>query len=472
MRNFVLILPLVFAGFTPALVAQNQNTQVQELLKRMDTMQNQLNQRDVREKNLQNRVDQLEGQLHQQNQVSLAKIEQLQGQIATTDQPSGLANAIQTLSNQTAGVAIQQNSNTLQNAINFGGYFDTEFRDDHTKDSTEFDQHRLVLAFSGTILKNAISYVTEIEFEGGGAGASYLTDNEVVVEFAHLNFNFDRAFNIKVGALLVPFGRYNVNHDSPLRDLTDRPLVNRRLIPTTWSAAGIGVYGAWDMFGILFDYDIVLNNGLDEDFSTTAGGGFRGNRNSLRADNNDNKMVIGRLGIRPDLGFFDSVNLGLSFGFGKYDDLNEQDITMFAFDWTIKRGDFELIGEYALFDLDRSAREVALGAPSGGEGYYVQLNYHFFPESWRGTNRFFTAESTFTLVFRVGNVDTDDSADGIDRDTRGVAFRDDIMRYTVGLNFRPIEKSVLKIEYQFWTETSGIEDADNDRFVISFATYF
>lgn len=360
-----------------------------------------------------------------------------------------------------------------QSAVDLGGYFDLEFRDDQANDRTTFDQHRLILQVGSTIVPNAISFRSEIEFEGGGADASFLSGNEILVEFGELHFNFDRAFNLKFGALLVPFGRFNYLHDSPIRDLTDRPLVNRRIIPTTWTDAGVGAYGAFDVGDFLtVDYNVILSNGLDDDFSSTLGSGFRGNRNSFRADNNDNKMLIGRLGLTPDLEFLDYVNFGFSYGFGKYDDRDRRSIDILALDWTIKWGPLEFIGEYAYFDLERGMDEVALGAPGGADGYYLQLNYHFFPESWVGASRLFTEESTFTLIFRYGTIDTDDSAVGIDRTARGGSFRDDLQRLTFGINFRPVEKTVFKLEYQWFPERDGIDDVANDRLVFSVASYF
>ncbi|MCA9322856.1 MAG: hypothetical protein KDB53_19100, partial [Planctomycetes bacterium] len=220
------------------------------------------------------------------------------------------------------------------------------------------------------------------------------------------------------------------------------------------------------------DYDIVATNGLDDDFSGTRGGGFRDARNSFRADNNDSKSVIGRIGLQPRLGILDAAEFGFSFGFSQYDDNDDRCMDLFGFDWFLRKGPFELKGEYAVFDLERGPAEIASGIPGGAEGYYVELAFHFFPESWRNTSRFFTDESTFTLVARYGTIDTDDSARGIDRMSRGDAFRDDLQRLAVGLNFRPIEKTVIRFEYQFFFEDGGIADADNDRFVISFATYF
>ncbi len=463
MRQILVSTSLILLSSCAVLSGQDQSRDFQLLKNRVDKMQTRLEKSDVREKRLKNRVETLEAELQEQRQSSAVRIEQLESQVGAETTSNELDEVIASLQDF-------QVSSAAKSALAIGGYFDVSFRNDEAKRKTTFEQQRLVLNFSGDILKDLISFKSEIELEGGGFGASFLSNSYVLVEYGELHFHIDRAFNVKAGALLVPFGRFNTLHDAPLRDLTDRPLVSRFIIPSTWTDSGFGIYGAWEMFGVGFDYDVILSNGLDDDFSTTLGGAFRGSRNSLRVDNNDSKMFIGRFGIRPEFEFLDVSYFGLSFGWGKYDDQNDQAMNMFAFDWTVKKGDFELIGEYALFNLDRSPREVALGAPSGAEGFYAQVNYHFFPESWRGATKFFTEESTFTFVVRVGNMDTDDSSTGIDRTTRGDGFRDDTWRYTVGLNFRPIEKTVIKIEYQFWLEPSGISDADNDRFVISFAT--
>lgn len=437
-------LALLIATAAPT-KAQNVNDRLARMEKELSALRQDVAVRVERESVLQSRIDQLEGQVGIHAESLSDAIESLDGIGASGEAAS---------------------------ALSVGGYFDIEFRSDDTKDNNTFDQHRFILKFDGDI-NDWISFRSEIEIEGGGADASFLTGNEIVVEYGELHFHFDDAINLKAGALLVPFGRFNALHDSPLRDLTDRPLVDRRIVPTTWTDAGVGLYGAFDL-GEAFrvDYDVVLINGLDDGFSGTPGGGMRGARNSFRSDNNDNKMVIGRVGLTPDLAFLDALNLGVSFGWGKYDAADRQAISMFGLDWTAKKGPFEVIGEWAMLDLERGAAEKAAGVPGGASGWYIQGNFHFFPESWRGTSSFFGDESTFTLVARYGTMDTDDSATGIDRAARGDAFRDDAQRLTAGINFRPIEKTVLKLEYQWWFEADGIADANNDRFVMSFATFF
>ncbi|MEZ6196141.1 MAG: hypothetical protein R3F20_10520 [Planctomycetota bacterium] len=472
-RSLILSLVLTAAAFglafAPSLHAQEGGAGVAAEVRRLDA---ELRARAAREDELMRRLAKVERTMAEEGARKDAEIAALRGELGR----GALEGRIEAIQAELAAGTIDLAGGAREERdllpLRFGGYFDLEFRHDEASDDTTFDQHRLILQIEAEILPRRISFRTEIEIEGGGT-ADFLSDNEIAVEYAELRFHLDRAFNLKFGALLIPFGRFNLLHDSPLRDLTDRPLVDRRIIPTTWTDAGVGAYGAFDLGdAVTLDYDIVVVNGLDGDFSSTAGGGFRDARGSFREDVNDDKMIVGRLGVTPHLGFLDHASIGLSFGFGRYDEGDDRSMRMFALDWTFREGPFEFIGEYACVDLERGAAEVAAGVPGGASGYYLQLNYHFFVDSWVGTTPFFTEESTFTLVVRYGTIDTDDSALGIDRDSRGAGFRDDLRRVTFGINFRPVEKTVIKLEYQWFPEFDGIDEVGNDRIVLSVASYF
>ena len=70
----------------------------------------------------------------------------------------------------------------------------------------------------------------------------------------------------------------------------------------------------------------------------------------------------------------------------------------------------------------------------------------------------FCPNSTFTLVGRWGQVDLDGNR---------------MKRATVGLNFRPIESVVFKVDYQFNNGTgTAPASADDDAFVLSLASFF
>ena len=361
--------------------------------------------------------------------------------------------------------------------VTLGGYFTLQYRDEEGVNST-FDAVRLVPQISSEISED-LSFSTEIEFEHGGI-ADFLDDGEITIEYAEVRWAIDPAFTPKAGVLLIPFNRFNLVHDDPLNELNDRPFAARHVVPSAFGQPGLGAEGAiaWEG-GIPINYDLVLSNGFDEEFTTNDGS--REARASFEADNNQGKAIFARVGLVPPLPFLDASDLGASFHTGKYDDEGDRQAVGYGFDWLLRKGPVDLLGEWAVIDLERKSGDGppaldlngngVLGdvagefdLPRGLHGIYAQGNFHFFPESWRG-HRPFTDESEFTLAVRY------DSADLNDR-VVGATPRDDRDAWTVGLNFRPVRKTAIKVSYQ-WVETpfDGPDDAGNI-FVFGLSTYF
>ncbi|MFQ5845307.1 MAG: hypothetical protein ACE5JG_10015, partial [Planctomycetota bacterium] len=182
----------------------------------------------------------------------------------------------------------------LGGRVRLGGYFSFEARDDGDGRNFQFDQHRLVLKVSSDIYEDVITFETEIEIEGGGADVDFLTGNEILVEYAELHFQIaEDALTLKLGALLIPWGLFNQIHDDPLNDLTDRPVVSRRLGLVAFDQPGIGAEGTFEPFdGIFLDYDVVVVQGFDDDITTNDGA--RNARQSFREDNNNGKQLFYR----------------------------------------------------------------------------------------------------------------------------------------------------------------------------------
>ena len=87
-----------------------------------------------------------------------------------------------------------------------------------------------------------MKFASELEIEHGIRGAG---ENEISLEFAHIDYLVNEPFNIRAGIVLIPIGKFNLLHDSPLNDLTDRPLVSQFVIPSTMSETGAGFYGTF-----------------------------------------------------------------------------------------------------------------------------------------------------------------------------------------------------------------------------------
>jgi hypothetical protein len=196
---------------------------------------------------------------------------------------------------------------------------------------------------------------------------------------------------------------------------------------------------------------------------------------------------VGRLAFSPILG----IEVAGSGFHGHYKPsagaVEAGRISIFALDWTLQRGPFEIIGESAWSRISNNNATGVAGSPigpAGMQGYYIQGNYHFMPEflkKWAPSH--FTDASTFTAVVRWEQVDTD-TDDRTKANTAG--NRRELERLTLGLNFRPIEDTVFKFDWQFNTQqnakglipatggfsTDGSTPISGNGFLIQAATYF
>ena len=152
---------------------------------------------------------------------------------------------------------------------------------------------------------------------------------------------------------------------------------------------------------------------------------------------------------------------------GDYDDGNGQQKTITGFDVDLDyvRGPFELLAEYAYFDPDDGVNAKLEAMPDELYGYYVQANYHFWPAALNDT--FLTrgfANPTMTFAMRYGMAHIgDDGDDGSTNDPDNEEHR-----WTLGINYRPVEAWVFKLEYLFNdTDNEELEFGDADGLTFS-----
>lgn len=358
--------------------------------------------------------------------------------------------------------------------VHIGGYIDLEFLGVEESNSDTFDQHRLV-PFIYADVSDAIKVATEIEIEHGG---------ELGVEFAHVDWWMKDSFNFRAGIILDPLGKFNLVHDAPFQDLTLRPLVSEFILGTVLREPGVGFFGTIDADPWKIDYELYLTNGfkgLSKTGTTVISktSGLRSARphttalgTSAYRDFNDNKAVVGRVGLSPFLG----LEVGLSMHKGTYDERSDNDLTITVVDLTLSGGSLhqklfgggegtlrdvlfaiEIVGEFARATLQRDALAEAAGVPEDLSGNYIEIRYHFMFDALRKMIPGASDESTFTFVVRRDALDLD----GAKRDGT-----------TVGLNFRPREQTVVKLEWSKRGESGDAADVDDDRYTFSVATYF
>jgi len=384
-----------------------------------------------------------------------------------------------------------------------GGYMDIQYRS-QSKGSIEngygggtngFDQQRFVPFIYADITEH-VKFASELEIEHGIRGTS---DNEISLEFAFIDYLVNEPVNIRAGIVLIPIGKFNLLHDSPLNDLTDRPLVSQLLIPTTMSETGAGFYGTfYPGRTSKLDYELYVTTGpcgYNDDGSPRVNEA-NGTRNSRQRkcpsddglDINNGKAVSGRVAFSPMLG----VEVAGSSYYGNASFMgNYNPLSITAIDWTLQRGPFELIGEAAWAYARGNSRAIqgnqigfapgslltGIGGNSGPgippqrmSGFYIQGNYHFMPAflTKLSPSRFGEG-STFTAVIRDDRVNTN-----LD-DTNGTGGFGNLEQISFGLNYRPIEDAVFKISYQYQPmafNANTDQRIHDSALVISAATYF
>jgi hypothetical protein len=335
-----------------------------------------------------------------------------------------------------------------------GGYGEFSFAKYPGQDST-FDPRRFVV-FLYSPLTQRISVATEVEWEHGGTpikqdGQAGLGD--VRLEFSVLDFKLWDALTLRAGVLLMPLGRLNVNHDAPSLELTDRPLVDTYIIPSTWSELGAGLTGRVNTGPVLLSYELYVVNGLDS--AIADGPGLRNARGSYLQDNNSDKAVTGRISAyyyKPHGRFSPNFELGLSGYSGEYDRSHHR-VNLLAADLLLRNAYLELAGEYARAFIDSGfdddyALSSRLPVPSAMQGFYLELRgrlpLRLLLPSLR-TLPLWLGEASLLLTLRYEEIDTD----------LAVTNLNDRRRLSVGLNLRLSAAFVFKHELQFTVNDAG-----------------
>lgn len=322
----------------------------------------------------------------------------------------------------------------LVNRTRLGGYVDLEFYDFNGQDSF-FDNHHLNLQVS-SYLHDRLFVFGEVEIEHGGEA--------VRIEQGYLDFELTDWLTFRGGVFLQPLGRMNAMHDSDQRDLTLRPLTETLIVPTTWSDLGVGARGSFFFGPVTLNYEVYVSQGIKDEAFTVAEG-LHDSGENLAPDNNHDKAASARAEL---VAFDGKLTFGLAGYEGNYDSKNRKRLFVYSTDLTIAiplakpggwiSGPLEFRIEAARFHAQPGLNADGDEVPHRGIGAYAQVSFHFFPpflrESFLGLG---FENPTFTLVGLWDAVEID-APDGPHNNHQ--------RRLSLGLNFRPIEQVVFKVE--------------------------
>jgi hypothetical protein len=348
--------------------------------------------------------------------------------------------------------------------ITLGGY--TEFTyTDRTTQTPRFNQLKTVAEISAKVDERINVYIEAEDENGGVIAGPEETQGEFEIEQAYLDYTIDKAVNFRAGVSLVPVGRYNLYHEGWLNNMTDRPLVDRRIIPTTWYEEGVGFYGTPidnDSLGLTYEaylYNPAAGNGVDPI------SGFRDIHNENKFPTSAQHSAAARLAFEPARSFpkvADMFEVGVSGYVSGYDGFKGTNadgdtvsfpggrLYMTAADVTWERKNVGFHGEAAY--AHTGAGENETGKQQSAWGYYAEGYYKFWPKFLTCTPFGKFKDPKLVAALRYDYVDLNTQA----------AATPSIQRVTATIGYRPLPRTVIKFDYQFDWLGSGIAGQDYD----------
>lgn len=423
-----------------------------------------------------------------------------------------------------AGDKLVEASRAVLDRVKVGGYGSMRFEgSDLAEQKHSFVFRRFVLTADADIAPRLkanfeleferfrkLELEKEMEGEQGGLRSEFAVEgsnkSEIALEQMYLQYEIADWLKLRAGGLLVPVGRFNLNHDDNRWDLPRRSLIDRGVpvLPSTaaWDEVGLGFTGDVELpEEMMAAYQVYVMNGVALDSEVELIGQTRDPKRDKLAyeakispstggfagDVKDAKAIAGRIALSPALGH----EIAGSWYYGQYtpDFLGKEDLWTLGLDGRSEVGPFEIEAE-GLFTRFEGTKTVARGLASVARdsaaetasadapdletevefelaglarnkyGYWIDLRYRFWPEVLNETFLGATfANPRFVAVLRgeqawlEGLVEEVGFENGALSDFRTQDRRVD--RITTGLAYRPVPLVAFQLAYEFTQTNRG-----------------
>ena len=469
---------------------------------------------------LQKQIDEMKQEKQRQDQ-KLREVE-----AAQAAQQEDLTRETATLREQTRRV-----SSELLDRVRIGGYGSVRFEANNLKEQrNSFTFRRFVLTADAKPADPMRVYM-ELEFERftsielargqqvtqGGLKVTQEHEGEGEISFEQAWFQYDLYdwLKFRTGQVLVPLGRFNINHDDNRWNIARRSLVDRGVpvlpVQAAWPELGAGFLGDIPVgrWGKLAYQAYVVNGvSLDASVATIAQARphdtqkleleaeFKPSRGTAKLDSKDSKAVATRVAWSPLPG----QEIAGSFYYGRYTPqfLESESLYAFGVDGLTTIGPFEIEAEYVnthFRNVGRVARNFAqvavakeanIESLSGGleaevdfelaglarnkHGFWVEGRYRFWPEFLTKTvfGKYFE-NPQLVAILRGEQVWLNGLVQAVEFDVDGLtALKQEnrqIHRLTAGLAYRPTPLVVFQLAYEYTKTNGGRSLADVTNFL-------
>lgn len=348
--------------------------------------------------------------------------------------------------------------------LSIGGYGQLEYLQPLDKDAHKnglLDVHRVVLMF-GYKFNERTNFVTEIEFEHV---------NEVSVEQAFLNYRINKWINFRGGLMLIPMGIINEYHEPTTFNGVNRPMVDTKIIPTTWRELGAGFAGSFDEISLKYQAYVVNGfNGYNGTAVVNGNDAFR----KARQKGIESYISSPNFTAKVDYYGIRSLNIGSSLYVGNtqstlFNGISRSDaaliaqadssvlkMTMTAIDARYVHHGLQLKGQlvYAALNNTEAYNTFAKNANTNKGignammGYYIELGYNVFQQTK-------IAESELIPFIRYEKYNTQQKTDG-------VTMKNDLYNNTLfvtGLGWKITRGAIIKTDVEFSKNAASVKYA-------------
>jgi len=334
--------------------------------------------------------------------------------------------------------------------LSIGGYGEGSYKanvGDKGDEKDTADLERMVL-YVGYKFTDRILFNSEIEFEHASSGEGDELKGEVGVEFASLDFFINQKVNARAGLVLMPMGLVNRIHEPLFYFGNQRPLVEQRIIPSTWREMGAGIFGA---ITPSLTYTAYVVNGLDaKGFSSDGIAEGRGGGSNANAENFG---YVARVDYDPNM------VPGLTVGGSAYVGNSGQNQTFAGqksnvftqlyeahVQWKYRGLEFRTLGSWGhINNADLVSASVGEVVGSQNFGWYTEAGYDILPLVLPDTTQYLAPFLRFEHLDTVAK-----APNGFDDDPTK-----DWKIYQVGLQYKPIPNVVLKADYRNFVAKQG-----------------
>jgi cell division protein FtsB len=126
-----------------------------------------------------------------------------------------------------------------ESGVSIGGYGEFLYQNNSAPGELATADSLRAVVYTGYKFNDRVLFNSELEVEH----ANLERGGNVELEFAYLDYLIRPEFNVRGGLVLLPIGLTNEQHEPTAFLGARRPVVEQHIIPSTWSDLGAGVFG-------------------------------------------------------------------------------------------------------------------------------------------------------------------------------------------------------------------------------------